>query len=306
MKIIATLLLTCFLTPAFTQSQAQARLDAAQAEYAAGRLDSALVHVEHAIILDPQLAKAYKVRGDIHQHQKDFDAAMADYKISEQLDDTDPRLFVSRSALRITEGNYKAGLREADKALELDPTDADAWYNRGWALYQGDDRVAALKSVRKALEIKPLFPEALYLSGVLKGADYDEMEGIDEIARALSLKPSIPGGLMSMAVLLYEAKRYDEAITKLTEVIANDTTELAAAFYYRADSYYNLGDKEHACLDWNRSMRLGDRDAAFIKKNYCDTDATKIPKKPRRQRRQCDDDHPSQHADRRAGEFDAG
>ena len=45
MKIIATLLLTCFLTPAFAQSQAQARLDAAQAEYAAGRLDSALVHV---------------------------------------------------------------------------------------------------------------------------------------------------------------------------------------------------------------------------------------------------------------------
>ncbi len=284
-KTVATLLLSFLLAPVFAQTEAQARLDTAQTEYAAGRLDSAMAQVDRAITLDPQLAKAYKLRGDIHQHQRQYDAAMADYKSSEGLDNTDPRLYVSRSALRITEGNYKAGLREADKALELDPKDADAWYNRGWALYQGDDREAALKSVRKALDLDPQFPEALYLSGVLKGADYDEKEGIEEIARALSLKPSIPGGLMSMAVLLYEAKRYEEAIPKFTEVIASDTSELAGAYYYRADSYYNLGDKEHACQDWNRSMRLGDRDAAFIKKNYCDTDATKIPRKPKRTRR---------------------
>ena len=231
------------------------------------------------------MAKAFKLRGDIHQRKRDYNGAISDYKRSEALDNTDPRLYVSRSALRITDGNYKGGLRDADKALELDPKDADAWYNRGWALYQGNDQEAALKSVRKALDLKPQFAEALYLSGVLKGADYDEKEGAEEINMALKLKPSIPGAMMSLAVLLYEDKQYEEAITKFTEVIANDTTELAAAFYYRADCYYNLDDKEHACLDWNKSMRLGDKDAAFIKKNYCDTDATKIPKKPKRKER---------------------
>lgn len=285
MKNFSPLLLLLVALPALSQTGGTDLLRSATVAYEAGKLDSALVEVDLAIAQDPTMAKAFKLRGDIHQRKREFDAAMNDYSRSENLDDTDPRLYVSRSALRITERNYKGGLRDADKALDLDPNDADAWYNRGWALYQGNDEEAALKSVRKALDLKPQFPEALYLSGVIKGAQYDEKEGTAEISQALSLKPNIPGALMSLAVLLYEDKQYEEAIPKFTEVIANDTTELKAAFYYRADCYYNLGDKEHACQDWNKSMRLGDRDAAFIKKNYCDTDATKIPKKPKRQPR---------------------
>lgn len=282
MKILLSLLLSLFVVPAFSQSDAETHLEAATAAYEAGHLDSALAEVDRTIALDATLAKAFKLRGDIHQHKRDFTGAMDDYKVSEKLDNTDPRLYVSRSALRITDGNYKGGLRDADKAIELDPRDADAWYNRAWALYQGNDADAALKSVRKALDFEPQFPEALYLSGVIKGAQYNEKDGVAEIEQALAMKPSIPGALMSMAVLLYEAKRYEEAIPKFTEVIANDTTELASAHYYRADCYYNLGDKDKACIDWNKSMRLGDKDAAFIKKNYCDTDAKKIPKKPKR------------------------
>ncbi|MBP8822166.1 MAG: tetratricopeptide repeat protein [Flavobacteriales bacterium] len=260
-------------------------LATAEAAYEADQLDSALVQVQRIILVDPSSAQAFKLRGDIHQRQHRLDDAMADYRTSEDLDDGNARLYVSRSALHITKGNAQGGLRDANKALDLDPGDADAWYNRAWALYQGNDLDAALKSVRKALEVAPRFPEALYLSGVIKGAQYNEAEGVEEINQALHLNPAIPGGLMSMAVLLYEGKRYQEAIPKFTEVIATDTTELADAYYYRADCHYNLGNKEQACQDWNRSMRLGDKDAAFIQRNYCDTDADKIPKKPKRQRR---------------------
>jgi len=265
---------------------ATALYDAAATAYAAGRMDSAKAELDRAIRQDPALAKAYKLRGDVLQHLRNPEAALADYHASEKLDPGDPRLYVSRSALYISEGNGKAGLREADKAIALDPKDADAWYNKAWALYQGTDLDAALKSVRKALDLQPEFPEALYLSGVIKGARYDEKEGVAEIEQALKLKPAIPGGLMSLAVLLYEGKHYEEAISKFSQVIATDTTELASAYYYRADCHYNLKDKEKACADWRQSMRLGDRDAAFIKKNYCDTDANKIPKKPNRKRRQ--------------------
>jgi tetratricopeptide (TPR) repeat protein len=271
--------------PALAQTDAQGWMDRATTAYAAGELDSALARLDRAIALAPDLAKAYKLRGDVHQRQHDLDAADEDYKRSAQLDDTDPRLFVSRSALCITEGNVTGGLKNAEKALALDPKDADAWYNKAWALYQGNDLEKALKSVREALKLQPQFPEALYLSGVIKGAQYDEEEGVAEIAEALRMKPSIPGGLMSKAVLQYEGKNYKDAIQTFTEVINSDTTELADAFYYRADCHYNLGDKEKACADWQRSMRLGDKDAAFIKRNYCDTDATKIPKKPQRKRR---------------------
>lgn len=286
MKQLAALSLLLFpVWCATAQTDGSAALELATSSYAAGNLDSALAQVGRSIALDPASAAAYKLRGDIHQRNGEYEEARADYQASEKLDPSNSRLYVSRSALNITLGNARAGLRDADKALDLDPGEVDAWYNRAWAQYLGDDYDAALKSVRKALDLKPDFAEALYLSGLVKGSRYDEKEGAREISEALRMNPSIPGGLMSLAVVLYEGKLYEEAIVKFTEVIASDSTELASAFYYRADCHYMLGNKEKACADWQQSMRLGDKDAAFIKRNYCDTDATKIPRKPKRKRR---------------------
>lgn len=248
--------------------------------------DNALQLVNAVILDHPTMEAAYKLRGDIHQRKLRYEEAALDYDLAEDLSRTDPRLYVSRSALRIAMGNEKGAQRDALKAIDLDPTEADAWYNLAWAQYLSNDGDAALKSVAAARDLKKDFPEALYLSGVIKGEQYNEKDGIAEIAEALRLKPSIPGGLMSKAVLQYEGKEYEAAIATFTEVIATDTTELADAYYYRADCHYALGNKELACADFNKSMGLGDRDAAFVKKNYCDTDAKRIPKKPKRTRRQ--------------------
>lgn len=285
MKFALSLLLVSLSFSLFAQTDAQHKLDAANAAYTAGHLDSAMILVDQVITLAPEQAKAYKLRGDIHQQQKDFVAAMADYKTSEKLDPKDPRLFISRCALLITQGNFKGGLQEADKALDLDPNDADAWYDRSCALYLEGDGDAALKSANKAMQLRPNYAEAIYLTGVIEGEQNDEEAGLAHIAQALKLQPKIQGGLMSEGVLLYESRQYKEAIVKFTQVINTDTTELAAAHYYRGDSYYNLDDKTNACVDFTVSARMGDRDAIYIKKAYCDTDATKIPKKPKRQPR---------------------
>ena len=96
---------------------------------------------------------------------------------------------------------------------------------------------------------------------MIKGEDYREEAGLDDIDAALALNPEIPGGRMSEAVLLYELKRYEAAIKSFDAVIATDSTELKAAHYYRGDSYYELGNKEKACADWDISAKLGDKDA---------------------------------------------
>jgi len=285
MKFALSLFLVSLSFSLLAQTDAQQKLDAATTAYNARHLDTAMVLVQQVITAAPDMAKAFKLRGDIHQRQKDYDAAMEDYKTSEKLDPKDPRLFISRCALLITQGNYKGGLQQADKALDLDPRDADAWYDRSCALYFTGDGDGALKSAGKAMELRPDYAEAIYLTGVIEGEQNDEKAGLEHIAQALKLQPKIQGGLMSEGVLLFESHQYKEAIAKFTEVINTDTTELAAAHYYRGDSYYNLEDKPNACADWEVSARMGDRDAIYIKKAYCDTDATKIPKKPKRQPR---------------------
>lgn len=285
MRTSTTLLSIAIASGCFAQLTAQQEFDAALSAAKAGQLDSAMAEVQRSITIDAHNAKAFKLRGDLHQRAKETDAALADYKQSEQIDPNDARLYVSRAALRISEHMLKTALKDCEKAIQLDPTDPDGYYNRACALYLGDNVEAARKDAEKAVKLKPDHAAALYLSGVTNGELYQEEAGMADIDAALKLDPKIPGGLMSMAILLYEAKRYEEAIDKFTTVIATDTSELAAAYYYRGDSWYNLENKDKACEDFKQSMSLGDKDAAFIKKNYCDTDLTKIPKKPVRKHR---------------------
>lgn len=263
----------------------KADLAAAQELYAQGQLDSALVLVDRVIAKDGTLAAAFKLRGDIHQRKNNIDGALTDYAQAEDLGSSDPRLFVSRSAARITSGNLKGALRDLDRALELSPQDADIHYNRACALYLGGDNKGAQRDVERALRLKSDYAEALYLSGVIKGEEYREEAGLADIEAALRLKPDLQGGLMSQAVLLYELKRYEAAIETFTAVIAANGEGKGEAYYYRGDSHYELGHKDLACADWAISAGLGDKDAQFIQKNYCETDAIKIPKKPTRKRK---------------------
>lgn len=255
--------------------------------YERGALDSALVHADRALRTDAADAALWKLRGDIRQRMKDNEGALQDYKQSEALDPSNPRLFVSRSALRITEGNLKGALKDLERAAELAPDDPDVWYNRACVRYLQNDNAGALRDAEKALKLAPDHAEGLFLAGVAKGELYREGAGMDDIERALTLDPSIPGGRMSGAILLFEMKRYEEAIQWFTQVIeaGGDETDMRDAHYYRGDCHYELDNKELACADWRASAQLGDKDATFIRRSYCDTDARRIPKKPNRQRR---------------------
>ena len=265
--------------------QAQALYERALTAAKAGRLDSALVQVEQVLALNPSHGAGYKLRGDLHQREGRSEAALADYRKSEELAPNNARLYISRSALRISQGQHKTALKDCNTAIQLDPTDPDGYYNRGCALYLGGNIEGAKKDAEKAVKLKPDHADALYLSGVTKGELYQEEDALADIDAALKLKPTIPGGLMSMAVILYEGKHYEEAVERFTEVLATDTAERAAAHFYRGDCWYELDNKEKACEDYLIAMRMGDKDAVFIKKNYCDTDLKRIPKKPVKKKR---------------------
>jgi tetratricopeptide (TPR) repeat protein len=283
-----TLLFLALLLPGMVCAQpasGEAMLSRALAAYQQTRYTDALAHADSALEVDASLAGGHKLRGDIKQRLQDRHGALLDYVRAEKLDDSDPRLFVSRSAIHVTEGRVKEAVRDADRAIDLDPKDADAWYNRACAQYLGQNMDGALRDLDRSLELRPNDANALFLRGVVHGALYHDREGLADLEAALALDKTLAGGTMSLAVQLFEAKRYEEAIAKFTEVIGSAGPELAEAHYYRADCHYNLKDKASACADWRAAGELGDKDAQFIVRNYCNTELTSIPRKPQKQRK---------------------
>lgn len=279
----ASLLLLCLMASA--QRTAEEQLAAARSAYAIDSLGQALAHADSAITLGAELPGAYKLRGDIKQRLRNFHGALMDYAKAEKQGPENARLYVSRSAVHISQGNLKEAVRDCDRAIELDPKDADAWYNRACADYMGRNNDGAIKSLERAVKLKPDHAEALFLRGVVRGEQYKEAAGIKDLEEAMRLNPKIPGGWMSLGVLQYENKQYDEAIATFTRVIQANDPEQRTAYFYRADCHYQKGDKDAACPDYRRSAEQGDKDAQFIVRNYCNTDAQTIPKKPRKQRK---------------------
>lgn len=272
-----------FATHLLLQAQGPGSEALAQARtaYDAADLQQARTYVDQAISAEPQLAAAYKLRGDILQRERAFEEAMADYNKAEDLDPKDVRLFVSRSALRLSMGNYRAAVRDADRAIFLAPT-ADAFSNKGWALYLSGEPDAALKEANRTLRMDGQHPEALYLAGLVKGERGSTAEGLQNVQDALRLRPDLPGGAMSMAVLYYENKDYEKAIELFEKALAADSADAAAALYYKGHAYHEMKDKDNACSAFRASMALGDRDSGFAVRNYCNNDLKRIPKKPKR------------------------
>ena len=267
------------------QATADDHLKNAQSAYKANELVVALAHADSAIGLDPSIPGGYKLRGDIKQRQQDMHGALMDYVKAEKVEPDNARLFVSRSAVHITEQRVKEAMRDIDRAIDLDDQDPDAWYNRACANYLGRNNEGALRDLERCLDLRPNNADALFLRGVVKGELFKEEAGILDLEAALNLKPTIADGLMSLAVLQFETGRYQEAIGNFTKVIDAEDESLKDALYYRADCYYALKNKEMACESWREAARLGESDSKFIVRNYCNTDEEKIPKKPVRGRR---------------------
>lgn len=267
------------------QPDAADHLKNAQVAYGSNELERALAYADSALSQEPEIPGGLKLRGDIKQRMVDLHGALLDYVKAEKFEPDNSRLFVSRSAVHITEGRLKEAMRDIDRALELDEADPDAWYNRACANYLGRNNEGALRDLDQALELRPNSADALFLRGVVKGELFKENEGIVDIEAALGLKPGLADGLMSLGVLQYETKDYEMAIGTFTRVVDAKDETLKDALYYRADCYYALKNKEKACESWRAAAELGEADSRFIVRNYCNTTEEKIPKKPIRGRR---------------------
>ncbi|MBM3312517.1 MAG: tetratricopeptide repeat protein, partial [Candidatus Aminicenantes bacterium] len=120
----------------------------------------------------------------------------------------------------------------ANRAFDLDPTLGEVQASLGWiAMWYDRDWAAAEGYFLKAIELKPDYPEAhmwygnlLYCTGKFDGA-------IREMRRGAELEPEEPAPLAQVAWALYFARRHEESIAVLQDIIASDPGFVMSYFY---------------------------------------------------------------------------
>ncbi len=120
------------------------------------------------------------------------------------------------------------------RALEIDPASADAHTALGWAAMVYDwDFIKSETHYLKAIEIKPGYATAHHWYGMLLTERGKFDEGVSEMTTACSLDPLSPIVNADLAWVLYNARRYDEAIAQ-----CRATLEIEPGF---SVAYWNLG-----------------------------------------------------------------
>jgi tetratricopeptide (TPR) repeat protein len=286
--ISVLLLLICvFGAPAQTIRSAEDYLNSAAANVRDNKPDEALNDLNKALELDPRLAPAYVLRGNLRGRKKDVEGALSDYERALKLtpdargmevvynnrsvirlsrgDTTgaladinnairlSPRVgafYNQRAIIRLQEGDAEGSIADYEKALELNPNLASAHYGRGAYYFGKGDLDKAAASFDRAIELLPNYSFAYVSSGVVRCLKGDLDGALADMKKGVSLDPS--------SASEQGRGKFSSPPRELNQFIESNPTNarayVARGFLRRITG--RVADSEH---DFRRSLNLNPR-----------------------------------------------
>lgn len=247
-------------------------------------LYSAKKYKEASIAYKQELKKMpenYKLQlgyaNSLHK-QELFKKAVEQYNIAEKLDNSDSELFFNRGAALVFLELYKKALKDFDKSIELNANKAEVYYFKGYCNYELARYKASIEAYSKAIEIRPKYAEAMYNRGAAKAELKDFESGAKDFELALASDPNLENGRINIALSKLAQEQYEEAIKDFDIIIEKRGKNLAKAYFYRGEAYYELKNKEKACDDWLKASNLGNENGSSNIEDFCGSE-TKPRKK---------------------------
>jgi tetratricopeptide (TPR) repeat protein len=154
----------------------------------------AIADFSKVIMLKPDFADAYWLRGVSYENLNDYAKALADY---DQLARLRPNDWTGWSQIcwghAYLNSGLNDGLRACDIALRLNPGDPNSLDGRGFVNVRLGRFAHAIADYDAALRQEPRLPGALYLRGIAKLRLGHSAEAKRDLAAAEALEPEIAG-----------------------------------------------------------------------------------------------------------------
>jgi tetratricopeptide (TPR) repeat protein len=253
-----------------------------------GDYEMAIEEFTEAIKLDPELATAYRIRGQAYfagasdvvsvgenfskvitnstggtispAQRQAFDKAIADYTQAIKLESDNADAYRLRGWVYSNKGDYDQAMTDYKQALRLNPDDAWAYNNRGIAYDAKGDSDKAIADYTQAIKLDPNFPSPYHNRGgqYFNKKDYDR--AIADYAQAIRIDPDyapskkmLPIAYNSRGVDYANKEDYDRAIADYTQAINLEPS--ASRYNSRGNAYYNKKDYDRAIADYEAALR---------------------------------------------------
>jgi serine/threonine-protein kinase len=271
-RLLISLLLLSFLS---VKTYSQVNLDQAKKLYADEQFEAAFEAYKEKLKEDPSNYATVLGMADSKHKLGQLEQAVEMYDRAEKLNANDAELYYNRGIAYVFLEEFGKAIKDFNQSEKLRPDHAQLFYYRGYAQAALSRYRNAIEDYSRALELKPDYAEAYYNRGAAK-AELDNFEaGMQDFQTALEKKPDLENGKINIALSKLGMKQYQAAIDGLTEIIEERADNLARAYFYRGEAYYELKQKDQACSDWRKAANLKHEQAIENTNNFCDSETGK-------------------------------
>lgn len=260
----------------------------ASLERALGKKEEALGSVRNALSLEPKNGAALMERAELLVSEGDFENAIKDaqsvsqlspqsldgtlflahilgragrgeeaLKVLDALDNEKKRLpEVAEMRRRLTAPGEAEDRAEMEKLLEQQPRDA-ALLARLCVLYRTDDAPRALEYCRRALEIQPTNPDYAtgYGAALVRARRFEE--AVKLLRQVVASVPDNYAARANLATALYELKLFQDALAEY-DWIVRTRPDAAVAYFFMATAHDQLGQLQQALSAYEKFLEKAD------------------------------------------------
>lgn len=200
-------------------------------------------------------SKSYMFRGATRLFLGQIAEAKGDLDVSYSLDSADAKLFYYYGKYFLFRGEYDSCILFSVKSLKYDSTDADVYDQRAVAKSLNGDLQGAYDDENIAIRLNKskefFYSNRAYISISLKKYD----EAIEDLNTSLSIKPS-QKAYANKGLALSLKGLHKEAIESYTQSLEMNPND-GEVYYYRGNSFKEMGKIDNACSDFRKSISLG-------------------------------------------------
>ncbi len=265
-----------------------------------GDIQDAFNDYERAIIIDPTYYKAYFNRARLLVDIQNYKSAILNLQQIEKAYADSATFYFVRGLAQNGLRNYSDALADFQFAKKLQPDNQEIDINIATVLYfQGEigqslsilNQISNIKNIPEALNLKALlliekkqFNEAEQLindalkitsnsyyynnRGYIRLLKGDLESGIKDINQSLLMDDKNSWAFRNKGYYFYLSKDYDQAIQFLKTSLELDPN-VTKSHYFLGLSYYEIGEKELACLQWQMAFKNGEKESAVSIDQYC-------------------------------------
>lgn len=244
-----------------TNSKAGDWIEKGNVAFEAEDYDLAIEFYTHAIEVDPNLAEAYKLRGDTwfikeqeDIHKVDAQDIYDDFQKAIDLNPDYIEAYRSLADWQFTHKDYQC-IDEYNHIIRLNPSDVDAYSKRGIAYrdYDESDYKKAIADFTQAIRLDPDNPVHYVNRGKTYFLNGEDRRAIQDYNQAIRLGEKTSAIYVARGRAYYYSDDIGQALEDFTEAIRIDPKH-SDAYAYRGDVYLDKKEYKLAIADYETAM----------------------------------------------------